>query len=188
MKKRRPRILVAVSLGISLGCVVMLFLYASLNEGPFYADLVFRKQAFICTRCGSQFARRALRLFGPEFKSERRLNLGSELSSVDGLQCVHHFRPVGTQTGSLRWNSFKLLRQRAGYPDGDFFYSQPAVQEAISSVAQTNIWEAELMLDHLWRMRERTNVPPPLQEALDLHDTAAFRTALQLQTKGFYGQ
>jgi hypothetical protein len=76
------------------------------------------------------------------------------------IPCEHR-NPLGcgvrTREFTIHPNTPFNNSYKQGYPDGDFFSSAPALSEALSSLARTNLDASEFLLRGLVALRLRTN-------------------------------
>jgi hypothetical protein len=180
-KKRRTRILIAGAVAILAGALLLSgFLIARRIERP-DGKIQYSKWCMLCVRCGAQELRKSRTVFGMDYNPWPAFTAPC-LSLPDSSPCEHETQVVGIRRRNFDLAGFKFEMFTMGFPDGNFFSTFPALREALSGIAATNLAQSAQFLSAILNLQEGANAPLiQVFPALSFGDAEVLKTVLQIR-------
>jgi hypothetical protein len=181
-KKRRTRILIGGAIAVlTVGLLLCAFVIARRME-RLNGRIHFSKSSILCIRCGAHRFLRTRSFFGLDYNAWSDFTPPA-LSYADSNYCTHVSRSLGIRRRYLDLTvDIKPETLTEGFPDGDFFSTFPALREALSRIATTNIDQSMHVLSAILNLQEETNAPlKELLPVLSSENAELLKTALQIR-------
>jgi hypothetical protein len=186
-KKRKTRFVRAILIALLLFCVLwtvtIIGIFAVEDAlPPIEPRIALIKSTVICTGCGAVSKGKAFTFLGVDLTDYREPVFAPIAPSFIATNTCDHkdvLETVGLRVRILsvypsEWRLFK-----SGYLDNDFFSSAPALQEALSSVAKTNLIAAQNLLSGVIHLRLRgTSAATKVLPALESTDMELLKSQL----------